>query len=67
MAVKASASLTAPMPAKTTESAVEVQEHVRRRAYEIYEQRGKEDGHDLEDWLRAESEFGPNAVKSAAA
>ncbi len=24
-------------------------------AYELYEQRNREDGHDLEDWLRAES------------
>ncbi len=23
-------------------------------AYELYEQRGRTDGHDLEDWLRAE-------------
>ena len=30
---------------------------VRRRAYELYEQRGKEDGHHLEDWLQAESEL----------
>jgi hypothetical protein len=26
------------------------------RAYELYEGRGREDGHDLDDWLRAESE-----------
>lgn len=25
-------------------------------AYQLYEQRGREDGHDLDDWLRAESE-----------
>ena len=31
-------------------------ETVRRRAYEIYEQRGREDGHDLEHWLKAECE-----------
>jgi hypothetical protein len=24
-------------------------------AYELYEQRGREDGHDLEDWLEAEA------------
>ncbi len=23
-------------------------------AYELYEQRGRQDGHDLKDWLRAE-------------
>jgi uncharacterized protein YegP (UPF0339 family) len=32
-------------------------EQVRRRAYEIYEQRRREDGHDLDDWLQAESEI----------
>jgi hypothetical protein len=30
---------------------------VQVRAYELYEQRGKEDGHDLEDWLQAEAEL----------
>jgi len=29
---------------------------VARRAYELYENRGREDGHDLEDWFRAEAE-----------
>jgi hypothetical protein len=24
-------------------------------AYELYEKRGREDGHDVEDWLRAEA------------
>ena len=30
---------------------------IRQRAYELYEQRGREDGHDLEDWARAEKEL----------
>jgi ABC-type glutathione transport system ATPase component len=30
------------------------EETVRRMAYEIYEERGKEDGHALEHWLEAE-------------
>ncbi len=29
---------------------------IRARAYELYEQRGKEDGHAKEDWLSAEAE-----------
>jgi DUF2934 family protein len=41
---------------QTTESASELQEQVRRRAYELYEQRGRNDGHELDDWLQAESE-----------
>ena len=31
-------------------------EEIRRRAYELYEQRGRTDGHDAEDWLHAEAE-----------
>ena len=31
-------------------------EEVRRRAYELYELRGRVDGHDVEDWLQAEDE-----------
>ncbi len=30
---------------------------IARRAFEIFEDRGRAFGHDLEDWLRAESEF----------
>ena len=41
----------------TTESTSDVQEHIRRRAYELYEQRGRNDGHDLNDWLQAELEM----------
>ena len=34
----------------------EVEESIRRRAYEIYEQRGKTDGLEIQDWLQAEKE-----------
>ncbi len=34
------------------------EEVVRRRAYEIYEMRGRTDGRALDDWLAAESERG---------
>ncbi len=27
------------------------------RAYELFEQRGREPGHDLDDWLQAEAEI----------
>jgi HSP20 family molecular chaperone IbpA len=30
---------------------------IARRAHELFEARGREHGHDLEDWFRAESEF----------
>ncbi|MFY4730329.1 DUF2934 domain-containing protein [Nitrospira sp. BLG_2] len=29
---------------------------IAKRAYELYEQRGREDGHALDDWLQAERE-----------
>jgi len=32
-------------------------EDVERRAYELYEQRGREDGYDWDDWLAAEREL----------
>ncbi len=44
-----------------------VQDEIRRRAYELYEQRGREGGRDLEDWLRAESEVRQKAAKTVAA
>jgi hypothetical protein len=31
---------------------------VARRAYQLYEARGRQDGRDIEDWLRAEQELG---------
>jgi HSP20 family molecular chaperone IbpA len=33
-------------------------EKIRLRAYELFEQRGRENGHDVDDWLQAEAEFG---------
>ena len=33
------------------------EEEIKRRAYEIYLERGEEPGRDLEDWLHAEREL----------
>ncbi len=30
---------------------------IRTRAYQYYEERGREGGHELDDWLRAEREL----------
>jgi hypothetical protein len=39
-------------------SSLELTENIiRTRAHQIYEERGCEDGHDREDWLRAEGEI----------
>jgi hypothetical protein len=44
-----------------------VLEQIAQRAYELYEARGREDGHDLEDWLCAEAEITSRAAKGASA
>jgi hypothetical protein len=38
-------------------SAPPIEEEIRRRAYELYEQRGGTPGCESEDWLRAEQEI----------
>jgi hypothetical protein len=32
-------------------------ERIQRRAYELYELRGRQDGHHLEDWIQAEQDI----------
>ena len=32
-------------------------QRIAERAYQLYEQRGREDGHALDDWLQAEREL----------
>jgi hypothetical protein len=33
------------------------QDDIARRAYEHYEERGRQPGHELDDWLQAETEM----------
>jgi hypothetical protein len=40
-------------------------EEIRRRAYEIYLERGEQSGRELDDWLQAELEFGRVLVSRA--
>jgi hypothetical protein len=39
---------------------------IARRAFELYCDRGREDGHDVDDWLNAERELHDAASSSAA-
>jgi hypothetical protein len=55
---------TAPISEPATSPVTE--EAIRERAYELYEQRGRLDGHAAEDWLAAEVELHLKS-KSAAA
>ena len=42
------------------------EEFIQIRAYQFYEERGREDGHDVDDWLRAEVEiFGKKNTATA--
>ncbi len=49
------------------ESHPNLEEEIRHRAYELYEQRGRENGRDLDDWLRAEAETIGRDVNARAA
>jgi hypothetical protein len=54
-------------PPVTARSARQERRQIRLRAYELYEARGREDGHELEDWLRAEEEITQKKVRTIAA
>ena len=45
----------------------ELEHQIRLRAYELYEARGREDGHELEDWFRAKEEIRGKKFRTAAA
>jgi hypothetical protein len=44
-----------------------LEEQIQRRAYRLYEARGREDGHELDDWLRAENEITQQKPRIVAA
>lgn len=60
---------TTKKPSTFRRTAVEdnLEEQIRTRAYELYEARGRQEGHDLEDWLEAEAEITGTAITTAAA
>lgn len=58
---------TSPTETEATEFLVDLQEQIRLRAFELYELRGREDGHDQDDWLQAESELVQQRARAAGA
>jgi len=53
------------MEQQTLESSAvpdELQNQIARLAFQLYEARGRKDGYDLEDWLRAETVLRREAV-----
>ena len=57
------ASHSSQTPTKVANPTPGLQEQVRRRAHEVYEQRGREEGHGLDDWLQAEAEVTKQQAK----
>jgi len=63
---------TPPAKARTTTESAQTttdqfQAEVRLRAYQLYERRGRQDGHELDDWLQAETELVQKKAKGAGA
>ena len=54
-------------PRRTANLPHHLEEKIRQRAYEIYEARGREEGHDLEHWLIAEEEITKTNIRTVAA
>jgi hypothetical protein len=64
------ANRTSPSPSQSIAQAgstPERLEQIRMRAYELFEQRGRKDGHNLEDWLQAEAEVNQQQKKKTSA
>ncbi|HTM42210.1 MAG TPA: DUF2934 domain-containing protein [Terriglobales bacterium] len=55
-----------PISTGTEQHTPERDEQLRRRAYFLYEQRGRADGHDVDDWLQAEAELKGKSKTAAA-
>jgi hypothetical protein len=45
----------------------ELEVQIRERAYELYEDRGRQDGHAEEDWFRAKEEIAVKKFRTATA
>jgi hypothetical protein len=46
---------------------IPIEQQIQQRAYDLYEQRGRTDGHELDDWLQAEREIRGTHANAAAA
>jgi hypothetical protein len=46
---------------------IPIEQQIQQRAYELYEQRGRTDGRELDDWLQAECEIKGRQANAVAA
>ena len=54
---KASPKITTNLVQDNAQFGARTQEDIAKRAYALYEARGREDGHDVDDWLQAKREI----------
>ena len=59
--------VTKKQPTSVTSEPQELEHQILLRAQELYEARGREDGHELDDWLRAEEEITQKKAGTVAA
>jgi hypothetical protein len=64
--MKRKPSTLAPKPEERT-VLIPIEQQIQQRAYELYEQRGRADGHELDDWLQAECEIKGKQANAPAA
>ena len=53
-----------PRKSKSADT-LSLEEQIRQRAHEIYQQRGGQDGSELDDWLQAEAEIRQQRQKTS--
>jgi len=51
----------------SVQSGLNLEGEIQRRAFELYLQRGQQDGHALEDWLNAEQELRGTSTRTRSA
>src|SRR5204863_1011782 len=55
-----------PSATERNELEDDLEDRIRLRAHDLYEARGREDGHELEHWLRAEEEIAVKKFRTAS-
>ncbi len=55
-----------PQTRKETTSTVDFDERIRQRAFELFQLRGCQDGHDFDDWVQAEAEVSGKPLRLAS-
>ena len=56
-----------PASVMSDQQELELEDQIRLRAYQLYEARGGEGGHEEEDWFRAEEEITQKKARTIAA